>query len=278
MGPENKVPGANRAIIHCANARLHKWPKVLAKFLCAAIFFVPPATAIARDGISLKIEPSYFSGSYGTGRQNSIYYLPVTAAYERDNVKISVTIPYLSLRGHTLVSNGQVIGASTSTISRAGLGDIAIKGKYYLTKQSGFLPGLSPYFVLVVPTGSRNHGLGTGEFNEEPGSVLHWRLGRRFFSFVKLGYRFSGSPAGQKFRNVPILTTGITGVMAPGHYLTVVFAGHPAIQAGFPNAADILVAYDTSFMKNNDLQLFIDKGITGGSANIGAGIGIATHF
>lgn len=250
--------------------------------LFTSIILLSPLAAYARDGASLKIEPSYFSGTYGTGKPNSIYYLPVTAAYERDQVKISVTIPYLELRGEALISNGQVVGtgnaAGTSAVSRAGLGDIAIKGKYYLSKQSGLIPGLAPYFVLVVPTGSQKNGLGTGEFSEEPGSVLHWRLCRRLFSFIKLGYRFNGSPNGQKFRNVPVLTAGITGVLAPGHYLTAVFAGHPAIQARFPNAADILIAYDTSFMTNNDLQIFIDKGISGGSANIGAGIGVATHF
>ncbi|OYV44953.1 MAG: hypothetical protein B7Z75_02190 [Acidocella sp. 20-57-95] len=254
------------------------WFKAPQVISYALIILLLPTVSFARDGISLKVEPSYFSGTYGTGKQNSIYYLPFTAAYERNNVKISITIPYMELRGQTLVSNGQVIGSGSSAVSHAGLGDVIIKGKYYASQQFGVVPGVSPYFVLVIPTGSRKNGLGTGEFSEEPGSVLHWRLGRRFFSFVKLGYRFSASPAGQKFRNVPIVTAGVTGVISPGHYLTAVFAGHPAIQAKFPNSADILLAYDTSFMKRYDLQFFIDKGLTAGSANIGGGMGVSTHF
>ncbi len=278
MGIINKNQRQRRVDTYHEAARQNMWFKLRPFVLCAPVVLSLTQVAFARDGISLKIEPSYFSGTYGTGKQNSIYYLPLTAAYERDHVKISITIPYMELRGQALVSNGQVIGSGTSTVAHAGLGDVVIKSKYYLSQQSGLIPGVSPYLVLVAPTGSRKKGLGTGEFSEEPGSVLHWRLGRRFFSFVKFGYRFIGSPAGQKLRNVPVITAGVTGVIGPGHYLTAVFAWHPAIQARFPNAADILLAYDTSFMKRYDLQFFIDKGISGGSANIGAGLGVATHF
>ncbi len=64
-----------------------------------------------------------------------------------------------------------------------------------------------------------------------------------------------------------------------GHdYLSVIYSGHQSTEAGFPSASDFLVAWNYEVKPGNGMQLYVDKGLSNGSPNYGAGAGAYTRF
>ena len=236
------------------------------------------AGATPPDAFEISIQPSYFTGKFGTLHPIHIYYVPVDLQYRNGPASIRVTIPYISVTGQGILSGGTVIGTTGTKRRRNGLGDIWITGKYRLHTLNGPIPEIIPYLKMKVPTASRRLGLGTGEPDEEIGGFFQWRIGNRLFPFAKFGYRFVGRSNTLKLGNAAIYEFGSTLILAPERYLTLLATGHPAIQRHFGPIEDLLVAYNCLLTRRLGLQIYADKGLTRSSPAFGLGGGLMMHF
>ena len=230
--------------------------------------------------VTLGVTPAYYEGDYGTATTTKIYYLPVWAKYRNGNLSLKVTVPYIAVESAgALVSGGTVIAGGTgSTVTRnSGLGDVWTEAKYRF-RGTGAAPDISPYFKIKLGTASRTNGLGTGENDYEPGVALDWAVGRTLFPFLQFGYRVVGSPPGYNLRDIATYEGGLTYQVVEKNFLTAIFSGHQATQAGFANTADLLVAWNYYVRPGSGFQVYVDKGLSNGSPNYGVGVGVQTRF
>ncbi len=230
--------------------------------------------------VTLGVTPAYYVGDYGTTATTKIYYLPVWAKYKNGNLSLKVTVPYIAVESAgALVSGGSVIaGGAGKTVTRnSGLGDIWTEAKYRF-RGAGAAPDVSPYLKIKLGTASRTNRLGTGKNDFEPGVALDWVVGRTLFPFLQFGYRMVGSPTGYNLRDVATYEGGLTYQVVEKNFVTAMFSGHQATQAGFANTADLLVAWNYYVSPGSGFQVYVDKGLSNGSPNYGVGVGAQTRF
>ena len=142
---------------------------------------------------------NYSSGSYGIDSRTNILYAPVTVRRMFLDGDVSLTIPIVSISGTGAVrlvggtptrtssasaspvgalagvsGSGKGLGASplSTPTTDSGLGDIILRGRYYLVEESGFVPLVAITGRVKLPTADADRGLGTGEFDEGAGLEL----------------------------------------------------------------------------------------------------------
>ncbi|MHB8534169.1 MAG: hypothetical protein ACYDBW_01835 [Sulfuricaulis sp.] len=230
--------------------------------------------------LTLGVQPSYFEGDYGTSTTTKIFYVPVYAKYKTGNLSLKLTVPYLSVESSgALISGGTVISSGTGgTVTRnSGMGDIWAEGRYKI-RGTGNAPDVSPYAKIKFGTASRTDGLGTGEDDYEAGLGFEWVVGRTVFPFADIGYRLLGSPPGRNLRNILTYDGGITFKTDEKNFITGMYSGHQASQAGFANTADLLVAWNHETRPGSGFQFYVDKGLSNGSPQFGIGAGAYVRY
>jgi len=232
------------------------------------------------SGISASVAPSFFSGSFGTAHTTDIYYVPVYLRYRTGDLRLKLTVPYISVRSNgAVVAGGTVVGKGTgaATTTNSGLGDIWLQGKYILHHVVGGVDFI-PYAKVKFGTASRAKGLGTGQEDYEFGMGVRGRLGARTFPFARVGYRILGQPANVTLNNIMTYRAGVSYAVNYSNVFTVLFAGRQASQPGFQAAADLIAAWNYNLRPDYGLQAFGDKGLSNGSPDYGAGISVLVRF
>jgi len=282
--------------------------KVLIWFLGLLTIVASPIAcegAQDKDGAKDTIEnwqigfsPTYSSGDYGTASTTTIAYLPLSIRRLFDAGDITLVIPYISITGSgavTVLSGvpnrtsgsgssgggasgkgkkaGTVPPTDPTESTESGLGDIILRGRYYLLDERGPFPTLALTGRIKIPTADEDRGLGTGEFDEGFGVEVTKKLVGNWVGFLDLGYTFIGDPPGLDLRNQWNYDLGL------GYYFTKDLLGSlyyeewRAIVAELPNPRDLLFAVNykaTSLLRfNASMQLGLsdgapDYGLTGG--------------
>jgi hypothetical protein len=163
------------------------------------------------------------AGDFGTGADTTIVSVPFTLGYRSERWEVSATIPYLSITSTgfvVLTAGGPAAVATTGSpvpaISRevssnttSGLGDLTLRGAFFLVPEEERTPSVTPWVSLKLPTADEDEGLGTGEFDVGIGAIFSKTFGRSFGS-ADLGYVFIGEPGGTDLDDVfsAILTVG----------------------------------------------------------------------
>jgi len=184
---------------------------------------------------------THSSGDYGTGSTTTITYIPITVRRLFDSGDISLVIPYLSVTGNCGVtmlsgtpnSTGGTCPTSTTTTARgrqvtrtfqtrtteSGLGDILLRGRYYVLDGTASVPTVALIAREKFPTADSAKGLGTGRFDETLGMELTQRLPSNFIAFADTGYTFIGHVQGVGLRNQWYYDLGL------GYYFTKTLLG-----------------------------------------------------
>ncbi|AOU99514.1 hypothetical protein BI364_03570 [Acidihalobacter yilgarnensis] len=225
--------------------------------------------------------PAYFSGTYGTANTINIFYLPTYIQYRKDRLRIKLTIPYESVtglpQGATLAgSNLSTRGGQTQTRSASGMGDTWITVRYSATHASNGHVGVHPYAKVKIATASHSAGLGSGHNDYEFGVGFDGRAGGYTFPFAHVGYRLVGKPANSSLQNIATYDFGASYVLprSQSNILTAMFAGSQSEQKGYAGPADVIVAWNHNVTtQGSGFQLYIDKGLSNGSARYGIGFG-----
>jgi len=249
--------------------------------LAALLAACSAGNALADPALTVGNSLSFFQGTFGTANTINIRYDATDIQYaDGNNWRIKLTVPYVSESGLPVgatVSGNTVVGGSsgaTHTHSASGLGDVWLAAHYKIAPGSGLLPSVTPYAKIKFGTASAADGLGTGKTDYEVGLGLQQVAGRNWFPFANLGYRFVGSPAGQSLRNIAVYQAGVSYVADSHNIVTLMYAGQQAQVSGAPAPSDAILAWNYNVTPaGSGLQVYIDKGLSHGSANFGIGIG-----
>ena len=175
--------------------------------------------------------PSYSSGNYGTSTTSSFFYAPISIRRFFKDGDVAIVIPFVTATtdgGTTLVGgnavrvdnsgpgSGSSTGCSNSgpgsgncltgrapgqNVTESGLGDIILRGRYYLVEEKDWTPLIAITGRLKLPTADESRGLGTGKMDEGVGTEVSKRLGDNWITFLDGGFNIIGRPDGLNLRN-----------------------------------------------------------------------------
>ncbi len=223
--------------------------------------------------------PSYFSGKYGTQSTIGILYVPTYLQYRNSQWRLKLTVPYMAVSGlpkGASLSGGTVAqrGGSAQTANPSGLGDIWFAAHYTLLPEKGLMPAIVPYAKVKFGTASAADGLGTGRNDYEAGLGFNTTIGTNVFPFAHIAYRIVGSPPGQSLQNIMTFNGGASIALSPRRIFTLMYAGAGSEQAGYAGPADIIAAWNFNVTRaGTGFQVYVDKGLSSGSADFGGGVG-----
>ncbi len=237
-----------------------------------------PVRAASPAGFTIGLEPSYFTGRFGTRHAIRIYDLPLSITYRHRNLRLRVELPYIAVAGAGIVAGQSIIASAGSGAVRHGPGDMWLKAEYRLDRARGARPSFEPYVKVKVPVASYAKGLGTGRFDEEAGLRMVWRAGARVFPYLQLGYRIVGRLPALHLQNVVTFEPGVAVAVAPRQFVSVIVIGHTPIQKRRTAVASAILAYNVRMNFRWELQVYATRGLTSQSAAFGAGFGVMAHF
>lgn len=149
-------------------------------------------------------------------------------------------------KGQSGSGKDRTCGLTTRTpgqkVTTAGIGDIILKGRYYVVEETDRLPLIAVTGRVKIPTANEKLGLGTGALDYGMGVEMSKLLGDRWIVFLDGGYNIIGDPDGLELQNQHWYDIG------GGYYVTkdllasVYFEEYRAILPGFVNARDVFFA------------------------------------
>lgn len=244
----------------------------------------PGADADFTPNWEMNSSVTYTTGDFGTDTTTNTIYVPLTITRYFDFGDLSGTIPYIyqksgpgvtAIGGRPFQTRGQTAG---ETRTAEGLGDMILKGSYFLLKEQQHPFDLSAIGEIKFPTADDNKGLGTGEFDEtiglEAGKSLdeHWRL------FTDVYYTFIGEPAGTNLDNEFAFDVGGSYQVSHPTRVSISYSEKTALIDGRPNPRDLILGLQHKF--DQALKAFgdITIGLSDGSPNFGITAGIGSKF
>lgn len=223
--------------------------------------------------------PSEYQGTFGTRHTIGIFYDPTFLQYQTPTVRLKLTVPYISvthLPVGAAVTNGTVSlhANSRQTATVSGLGDVWFAAHDTLIPERGLRPALVPYVKIKWGTASAREGLGTGCNDYELGLGVNTTIGANIFPFAHVGYRFVGTPPGAHLNNIATYDGGVSVGATARMVFTLMYSGEQSEQPGYPGPSDAIVAWNYNVTAaGSGFQIYVDKGLSNGSAKIGGGLG-----
>jgi Putative MetA-pathway of phenol degradation len=227
--------------------------------------------------------PSYSSGNFGTSTTSNFLYAPWSLRRLFRNGDITIVLPFVSASTDgraTLVGGNptQVDGESNSgsgggggsgssgaecgdieegeplcgtttrsagqSVRTAGLGDVALRGRYYAVEERGYVPLIAVTGRMKFPTANEKLGLGTGRFDHGYGVEISKMLGSNWIAFLDGGYNFLGNPAGLVLRDQYWYDVGAGYYLTKNLLTSVYFEEYRAPRAGRVNIRDFFFAFN----------------------------------
>ena len=273
------------------------------------LIVTPAAGRAAEDQWQVGTAPSFSSGKYGTDTRTEVLYTPITARRLFDDGDVTFVFPFTCIRGNggvTVVNGspvrqqriansaassarggrttdstvaGRATVADNQTTSNCGMGDIVVRGRYYLLDERGGMPTIAIRAHVKTPTASAERGLGTGRPDEGVGIEVSRTLGGGVLVMVDGGYTVIGRPAGVNFNNNWWYDVGIGQNLAKGAVnLSVFFEEDRAIVPGLANARDILAAVSLTGASGWRFQVLGQFGLSDGAPDHEVSFGASRRF
>ncbi|MGH7206631.1 MAG: transporter, partial [Nitrospiraceae bacterium] len=165
-----------------------------------------------------------------------------------------------------------------SPTSESGLGDIILRGRYYLLDERGPFPTIAITGRIKFPTADEDRGLGTGEFDKGFGMELTKKLVGNWVGFLDWGYTFIGDPPGLDLRNQWNYDFGV------GYYFTKDLLGSfyyeewRALVQGLSNPRDLLFAMNYKATSVLRVNASFQVGLSDGAPDYGLTGGVSFRF
>jgi hypothetical protein len=244
---------------------------------------------------------NYSSGSYGTDSRTNILYAPMTVRRIFRDGDVSLTIPFVSISGtgatrlvggvptrtsSAAASPGGALGASkgpgssplSSSTTDSGLGDIILRGRYYLIEESTLMPLVAITGRVKLPTADADRGLGTGEFDEGAGVELSKSLVNRWRTYLSGGYNIIGDAPGTNFNNQWWYDIGAGYDVTDNLHMSVFYEEYRALVNTVSNARDLLALANYAMDDTVHLTSSLLVGLSNGAPNYGFGGGVRFRF
>jgi len=282
-------------------------------FFAAVLTLIGTGTAVAEDDplpqparqwrVSATV--NYSSGSYGTDSTTNILYAPMTIRRMFRDGDVSLTIPLVVISGTgavrlvggtptrtssaTASPAGSVAGASgggkgpgakplSSSTTDAGLGDIILRGRYYLIEEGAIMPLVAITGRIKLPTADADSGLGTGEFDEGMGLELTKSFGDGWLGYLDGGYNIIGDAPGTNFNNQWWYDVGIGYDVTKQFQMSLFYEEYRALVNTVSNYRDLLTV--ANYIVDDALHLTgsVLIGLSNGAPNYGVGCGVRFRF
>jgi hypothetical protein len=257
-----------------------------------------PSVGRADDQWQFGSAPSFSSGKYGTDTRTEVLHTPITARRLFDEGDVTLVFPITCIwgNGDVTVVNGlpvrqqrlanagvaasRGVRADASGTSRnCGMGDVIVRGRYYLVDERGWVPTIAIRAHLKTPTADADRGLGTGRPDEGVGVEISRTFPGGAIAMVDGGYTLIGKPAGVVFVNNWWYDIGIGQDLAKGAVnLSVFFEEYRSILPGLANARDVLAAVSLKGANGWRIQLSADVGLSDGAPDHGVTFGASRRF
>ncbi len=164
-------------------------------------------------------------------------------------------------------------------INVCGMGDIVVRGRYYVVDERGWLPTIAVRAHFKAPTASAEDGLGTGQPDEGIGLEVSRMVGGGLMAMVDGGYTVIGKPDVVEFNNRWWYDVGVAQSLANGVVnVSVFFEEYRAIVPGYANARDVLAVLSLKSASGWRVQLLGEFGLSDGAPDFGFTIGASRRF
>lgn len=251
------------------------------------------------------LTPSYSSGNYGTNTTSSFFYAPISIRRFFKDGDVSLVIPFVTTttNGTATLVGGQPTqilppscsdnsgsgnprdreecqgtGGGTGSVrgqkvTTSGLGDIILRGRYYIVEEKDWTPLIAITGRLKLPTASESRRLGTGKMDEGLGAEVSKRVGDNWITFLDGGFNIIGRPEGLNLRNQWWYDVG------GGYYFTkdllasVYFEEYRSLVSGAQNIRDVFFGMNyrasSAWRFNGGLALGLSNGAPDHALSIG---------
>lgn len=229
-----------------------------------------------------------FTGDYGDTEKTTLDVLNLSARWYLNRGEIQVSLPYLRVDGAADVTliDGQPIAvapdsASSERRKESGLGDVVLRGDYYLVTGSDTRPWVIGLVRVKLPTGNEDKGLGSGATDFETGLGFIQKTGPVSW-LADVGYTFVGDSGGLDAKNEVRLGAGVSMPFGKDDRSStyLYFENRTNRYSGSDDRRSISLGVSTSLTESRRVRLSasVFTGLTDASEDFGAYLTLGRRF
>jgi len=271
----------------------------------------------------ISFTPSYSHGNFGTNTTSEFIYAPLSIRRFFSKGDISLVIPSVTAitDGRTTVVSGTAFrvddkGGSNSgqggggsddnecsgkgsgknktcgtttrivgqRVTTTGIGDVILRGRYYIIEESDYVPLIALTARFKFPTANASQGLGTGKFDHGYGVEVSKLISANWLVFFDGGYNFIGDPDLADGSGTLGLRNQYWYDVGTGYYFSkdlltsVYFEEYRALRPGLPNARDVFFSSNYRLSAAWRLNGGVAVGLSNGAPDYVVSIGTSYRF
>lgn len=191
-------------------------------------------------------------------------------------------------KGSDVSGKDRVCGTTTRTVGQkvttTGIGDVILRGRYYIVEEQDYVPLIAVTARLKFPTANASQGLGTGEFDHGYGVEVSKLIGQSWLVFFDGGYNFIGDPDRTDGSGTLGLRNQYWWDVGTGYYVTkdlltsVYFEEYRALRPGIPNARDIFFSSNYRLSAAWRVNGGVAVGLSNGAPDYVVSVGTSYRF
>ena len=191
-------------------------------------------------------------------------------------------------KGSNVSGKDRVCGTTTRTVGQkittTGIGDVILRGRYYIVEEQDYVPLIALTGRFKFPTANASQGLGTGEFDHGYGVELSKLIGAKWLVFFDGGYNFIGDPDRGDGTGTLGLRNQYWYDVGTGYYVTkdllasVYFEEYRALRPGLPNARDVFFSSNYRLSAAWRVNGGVAVGLSNGAPDYVVSIGTSYRF
>ena len=191
-------------------------------------------------------------------------------------------------KGSDVSGKDRVCGTTTRTVGQkvttTGIGDVVLRGRYYLVEEQEYVPLIAVTARLKFPTANASQGLGTGELDHGYGVEVSKLIGASWLVFFDGGYNFIGDPDRADGSGTLGLRNQYWYDVGTGYYVTkdllasVYFEEYRALRPGLPNARDVFFSTNYRLSAAWRLNGGVAVGVSNGAPDYVVSLGTSYRF
>jgi len=270
-------------------------------FAAILMLLLTPAVSRAQNGQwQFGSAPSFSSGKYGTDTSTEVLDTPISARRLFADGDVTFVFPFTCIWGNggvTIVNGspvrqqriassaaGRVATSRTApdssgTAGTCGIGDIVVRGRYYVLDERAWRPTIAIRGHVKTPTASAERGLGTGRFDEGIGIEVSRTIAGGSLAMADGGYTVIGKPAGVSYNNNWWYDVGLgQDLVKRVVNLSVFFEECRTPVPGLANSRDILTAVSVTGAGGWRVQVSGEFGLSDGAPDHGVTFGASRRF
>lgn len=185
-------------------------------------------------------------------------------------------------KGSTVSGKDRVCGLTTRAagqkVTTAGLGDIILRGRYYVVEEKDLIPLIAVTGRMKLPTASASQGLGTGAFDYGAGVEISKMLGEKWIAFLDGGYNVIGDPEDINFQNQHWYDVGAGYYFTRDVLVSAYYEEYRSILRGFVNARDMFLAANYTASAAWRFSGGVTLGLSDGAPDFALTVGTSYRF